>query len=71
MMKKNGSIMYRTYVRPLSPDEIQYPTEHKDHEEFDITIEKKYGESMKRSDFKDDPDYEEFVTPTYDFYYDD
>jgi hypothetical protein len=38
--KKNGSAMYKTYVRPLTPDKIQSPTEKKERKEFDITIEK-------------------------------
>jgi hypothetical protein len=42
-----------------------------EREEFDIDIEKKFGASMDKSDFKDDPDYADFVTPTYDFYEDD
>jgi hypothetical protein len=71
ILNKNGSVMYRTSVRPLSPDEIQYPTEDKEREEFDIAIEKKFVASMDKSDFKDDPDYADFVTPTYDFYEDD
>jgi hypothetical protein len=66
ILKKNGSVMYRALVRSLTPDEIQSPTEKKEHEEFDIAIEKKYGASMDKSDFKDDPDYADFVTPTYD-----
>jgi hypothetical protein len=70
ILKNNGSVMYRTYVRPLNPDEIQYPTEKKEREEFDIVIEHKFGASMNKSDFKDDPDYAEFVTPTYDCYED-
>jgi hypothetical protein len=65
-MKKNESIMYRIYVRPLTPDEIKAPTEKEEHEDFDITIEKKCGASINKSDFKDDPDYTDFVTPTYD-----
>jgi hypothetical protein len=71
ILKKNGSVMYRTSVRPLTPDEIQSRTEKKDREEFDIAIEKKLGASMDKSDFKDDPDYAAFVTPTYDCYEDD
>jgi hypothetical protein len=46
ILNKNGSVMYRTSVRPLTPDEIQYPTEKKEHEEFGITIEKKFEESV-------------------------
>jgi hypothetical protein len=71
ILKKNGSVMYRPSVRPLTPDEIQSPPEKKDREEFDITIEKKFGTSMDKNDFKDDPDYADFVTPTYECYEDD
>jgi hypothetical protein len=71
IMKKNGSMMYRTSVRPLTPDEIKSPTDKKEHEEFDITIENKFDASINKSDFKDDPDYADFLTPTYDCYEDD
>jgi hypothetical protein len=71
ILKNNGSMMYRTSVSPLTPDEIQSPTEKKESEEFDIAIEKKFGASMDKSDFKDDPDYADFVMPTYDCYEDD
>jgi hypothetical protein len=71
ILKNNGSVMYRTSVRSLTPDEIQSPTEQKEREEFDIAIEKKFGASMDKNYFKDDPDYTEFVTPTYDCYEDD
>jgi hypothetical protein len=66
ILKNNGIVMYRTSVRSLVPDEIQYPTEQKEREEFYIAIEKKYGASMNKNDFKDDPDYADFVTPTYE-----
>jgi hypothetical protein len=66
ILKKNGIVMYITSVRSVTPDEIQSPTEKKEREEFDIAIEKKFGASMDKSDFKDDPDYAYFVTPTYD-----
>jgi hypothetical protein len=46
ILKKKGSVMYRTSVRPLTPDEIQSPTEKKEREEFDIAIDKKFGASM-------------------------
>jgi hypothetical protein len=58
--------MYRKSVRSLTPDKIQSPTEKMEREEFDIAIEKKFGTSMYKSDLKDDPDYTDFVTPTYD-----
>jgi hypothetical protein len=70
ILKKNGSIMYRTSVRPLTPDESQSPTEKKELEEFDIAIKNKYGASMYNNEFKDDPDYAYFVSPTYDCYED-
>jgi hypothetical protein len=57
ILNNNGSVMYRKSVRPLTPDEIQSPTEKKEREEFDIAIEKKFGTSMDKNDFKDDPDY--------------
>jgi hypothetical protein len=63
--------MYRKSVRSLTPDEIQSPTEENEREEFDAAIEKKYGVSMNKDDFQDDPDYADFVTPTYDCYEDD
>jgi hypothetical protein len=71
ILKKNASVMYIHSVRPLTPDEIQSPTEKKEREEFDIAIEKKFGASMDKNDFKDDPDYAYFVTTTYDYYEDD
>jgi hypothetical protein len=71
ILKKNGRVMYRKSVRPLTPDEIQSPTENKEREEFDIAIGKKFCASMDKKYFKDDPDYAYFVTPTYDCYEDD
>jgi hypothetical protein len=71
ILKQNGSFMYRSSVRPLTQDEIQSPTERKEREEFDIAIEKEFGPAMRKDDFQDDPDYADFVTPTYDCYEDD
>jgi hypothetical protein len=70
-LKQNGSIMYRSSVRPLTQDEIQSPTERKEREEFDIAVEKKFGPAMNKDDFQDDPNYADFVTLTYDCYEDD
>jgi hypothetical protein len=39
--------------------------------EFNIAIEKKSGASMKKNDFKDDPDYAYFITLSYDCFEDD
>jgi hypothetical protein len=68
VLKNNGSMMYRTSVRHLTPDETKSPTEKKEREEFGISIEKKYGTSMDENDFKDDPEYADIFTPTYDCY---
>jgi hypothetical protein len=71
ILKQNGSVMYRSSVRPLTQDEIQSPTEKKAREEFAIAIEDKFGPAMKKDDFQNDPDYTGFVTLTYDCYEDD
>jgi hypothetical protein len=71
ILKQNGSIMYRSSVRPLTQDEIQSPYERKERDKFDIAIEEKFGPAMNKDDFQDDPDYADFVTPTYDSYEDD
>jgi hypothetical protein len=71
ILKNNGSVMYRPSIRSLTPDDIQYPAEQKEGEEFDIDIENKFGVSMNENDFKDDPDYADFVTPIYDSHEDD
>jgi hypothetical protein len=71
ILKQNGSVMCRSSVRPLTQDEIQSPTERQEREQFDIIIEDKFGTAMNKDDFQNDPDYADFVTPTYDCYEDD
>jgi hypothetical protein len=71
IMKQNGSGMYRSSSRSLTQDEIQSPTEQKERQEFDMAIEERFGPAMNKDDFQDDPDYADFVTPTYDCYEDD
>jgi hypothetical protein len=71
ILKQNGSVMYRSSVRSLTQDEIQSPTEQKERQELDIAIEEKIGPAMNKDYFQDDPDYVDFVTPTYDCYEDD
>jgi hypothetical protein len=63
--------MYISSARPLTQDEIQSPTEKKERDVFDIDIEEKFGPAMNKDDFQNDPDYADFVTPTYDCYEDD
>jgi hypothetical protein len=71
ILKKNGKVMYRSSVRSLTQDEIQSPTEQKERQEFDIAIEEKFGPAMNKDDLQDDPDYADFVTPTFECYEDD
>jgi hypothetical protein len=33
---------------------------------FDTSVEEKLGKSMLELDFKDDPDFADFVTPTFE-----
>jgi hypothetical protein len=68
ILKQNGNVMYISSVRPLTQEKKQSPTENKEREEFDIAVEKKFGPAMNKYDFQDDPDYADFVTPTYDCY---
>jgi hypothetical protein len=49
-------------------DELQSPTELKERQEYDDASEEKCGPAMKKSDFEEDPDYADFVTPTFDCY---
>jgi hypothetical protein len=71
ILKQNGSVIYRSSVRPLTQDEIQSPTERQERAKFDIAIEEKFGPDMNKDDFQNDPDYADFITPTYDCYEDD
>jgi hypothetical protein len=66
ILKQNGSVMYRSSVRPLTQDEIQSPTERQEREKFCIAIKEKFRPAMNKDDFQNDPDYADFVNPTYD-----
>jgi hypothetical protein len=71
ILKANGQVLYRTSDRSLTLDEIQSPNEIVERLEFDASVEETPGKSMLEVDFKDDPDFAEFVTPTFDPYEDD
>jgi hypothetical protein len=62
--------MYRTSARSLTMDEIQSPTEQKEIAEFYFAIDF-FSVSINENYFKYDPDYADFVTPTFDCYEDD
>jgi hypothetical protein len=65
ILKENGEVMYRKYVRSLTPEEIASPVEKQAHLDFDIEVEQKLGPSMTKDKFKDDPDFADFETPEY------
>jgi hypothetical protein len=71
ILKANGQVLYRTSVRSLTFDEIQSPTEIAERLQFDVSVEEKLGKSMLNADFKDDPEFADFVTPTFEPYEDD
>jgi hypothetical protein len=71
ILKANGQVLYQTSVRSLTLDEIQPPTEIVDRLKFDTYVEEKLGKSMLEADFKDDPYFSDFVTPTFEPYEDD
>jgi hypothetical protein len=71
ILKANGHIIYRNSIRSLTLDEIQSPTEIVERLKFDVSIEEKLGKSMLAADLKDDPDFDDFLTPTFEPYEDD
>jgi hypothetical protein len=71
ILKVNGQVLYRTSIRSLALDEIQSPTEIAERLEFDTSVEEKLGKSILEADFKDDPDFADFVNSTFEPYEDD
>jgi hypothetical protein len=71
ILKKNGMVMYRSSVRSLTLDEIQFLTELKERQALDTAIEEKFVPALNKNDHQDDPDYVDFVTPAFDCYEDD
>jgi hypothetical protein len=70
VLNKNGEVMFRVSVRGLTLDEIQSPDEQKRRQEYDEAIKVKLGKGMQYHEFKLDPDFTDFVTPTHDCYED-
>jgi hypothetical protein len=71
ILKANGQVLYRTSARSLSLDMIHSPTEIAERLKFDTSVEEKLGKYMLEADFKYDPDFSDFVTPTFEPYEDD
>jgi hypothetical protein len=68
VLKINGKVMFRVSVRGLTLDEMQIPDEQKWHQEYDEAIKMKLGKGMQDHEFKLEPDFADFVTPTHDCY---
>jgi hypothetical protein len=54
----------------LTLEEMKSPDEHKRPQEYDEAIKVKPGKVMQDHEFKLDPDFADFVTPTHDCYKD-
>jgi hypothetical protein len=52
----------------LNVDKMQSPYEQKRRQEYDEAIKVKLGKGMQDHEFKLDPDFADFVTPTHDCY---
>jgi DNA-binding SARP family transcriptional activator len=57
-------------VRGLTLDEMQSLDEQKRRQEYNEAIKAKLGKGMQDHEFKLDPDFADFVTPTRDCYED-
>ena len=62
VLKANGQFVCRTTVRPLNDDELQSSVHHKEHQDFDKSIETHLGKAATAADFeaedlKPDPAY--------------
>jgi hypothetical protein len=58
LLKKNGMVVYRSTVRPLTPDEVADPVRISERQEFDAAIITALGEPLTDEDLDGDPDYE-------------
>ena len=70
VVKANGKVVYRSTVRPLSPDEMADKTMTKERETFTESIEKLLGDSFKYKDFSNNPELEGLGTPLFKPYED-
>jgi hypothetical protein len=70
VLKINSEVMFRVSVRGMTLDEMHNPDEQKRRQEYDEAIKMKLGKSMQDHEFKIDPDFADFVTPTHDCYED-
>jgi len=71
ILKQNGQIVYRSTVRPLTPDEWKDEDMKRRRVEFDEHVHKVLGDPLALEDLKVDPDLADMDTPSYDRYADD
>ena len=68
VLKANGNVVYRSTVRPLSPDEMADKAMTKEREKLNEFIERLLGDSFKYEDFSNDPELESLGTPSFEPY---
>jgi hypothetical protein len=66
VLKINGEVIFRVSVSGLTLEKNQSPDEQKWHQEYDEVIKMKLGKGMDDHEFKLDPDFADFMTPTHD-----
>jgi hypothetical protein len=64
--KAIGEVMHRTSARSLTSEEIASPVEKQARLDFDIQTKEKFGPSMTKDYFKDDPNFADFETLEYE-----
>ena len=58
LLNKNGMIVYRSTVRPLTPDEMADLVWITERQEFDVAVAAALGDPLTEEDLDGDPDYE-------------
>jgi Reverse transcriptase (RNA-dependent DNA polymerase) len=66
ILKANGQIVYRSTVRPLTPDELASPEEGKGRVDYDNGILQRLGDPTTWQDLADDPEFDTPKLPSYE-----
>ena len=65
VLKANGKVVFRSTLRPLSPDKMANET-MKEREKFNASIERLLGDLFKYEDFAKDPELESLGTSLFE-----
>ena len=57
-LKKNGMIVYRSMVRPLTPYEMADPVRISERQEFYVAVAAALGEPLTEEDLAGEPGYD-------------